>query len=332
MRYLRPLIEDTPSDASRRLAGGWCWFSQVEVLDRGGKAQRIGVDELPQDVLDRLCAPRANILQTSLDQPHVMGILNVTPDSFSDGGDSFDAQAATARAEQMHKDGASLIDVGGESTRPGATEVPVGEEIKRVLPVVTNIQSRLPVTISIDTRKADVVAALPKDAPFLINDVSAMRFDPKMADVVSKAGHPICLMHSVGDPETMQAQANYDDVLLDVYDHLDDRIAVAEAAGIPRDRIIVDPGIGFGKTLDHNLTLLRGLSLFHSLGCAILLGASRKKFIGTLGHAPEAKDRLGGSVAVALHGVRQGVQILRVHDTFATKQAVDLHMAIRRGS
>lgn len=327
MTYYRPVITEAGRHA---LAGGWARFDWVELLVRGEAAQRVKASAVPSDVMDRLSAPRSDIHRLNLKQPHVMGILNVTPDSFSDGGDNFDADAATRSAFQMQRDGARLIDIGGESTRPGAKEVPAHAELQRIMPVIENIRANLAISISVDTRKAEVVAALPPDREghFLINDVSAMRFDPAMAEVVAKSEHPICLMHSVADPETMQAHASYDDVLLDVYDHLAERIAVAEAAGISRDRIIVDPGIGFGKTLNHNLALIRGLSLFHGFGCPILLGASRKRFIGTLGNAPEAKNRLGGSLAVALEGVRQGVQILRVHDIFATKQAIDLQMAI----
>ena len=162
----------------------------------------------------------------------------------------------------------------------------------------------------------------------IINDVAAMTYDPDIAHVAAAATAPTCLMHAQGDPKTMQDAPHYDDVVLDVYDFLSARVAAAEAAGIRRDQIIVDPGIGFGKTLAHNLRLLQNLSIFHGLGCAVLLGASRKRFIGTIGNAPEAQDRMPGSVAIALHGIRQGMQILRVHDTLATRQAMSLHMAV----
>ena len=264
-----------------------------------------------------------------LDRPQVMGILNVTPDSFSDGGDHLDVDAAVAAAMRMQAEGAAFIDVGGESTRPGAVEVPVADEIARIVPVISALRARSDVAISIDTRKADVAAAALRAGGNFINDVSAFRFDPDLASVVARAGVPVCLMHSVGTPETMQDQAQYRDVVQEVYDHLAERIAVAVAAGISRDQIVVDPGIGFGKTLAHNLDLIRGLHRFRALGCPVLLGASRKRFIGTLGRAPEAKDRVGGSIAVALEGVRQGVQIVRVHDTLATKQAIDLQLAMQ---
>lgn len=323
MNYYRPIVQ---TDSAHRLAGGWARFDRVEVLERGKAGQVVAADDIPRDALTRLKALRAPIMSVPMDAPTIMGILNVTPDSFSDGGDFVATDVAVARAVQIQADGAAFIDIGGESTRPGAAEVPIDDEIARVAPVVEGVALANDIVISVDTRKAAVIASLTSDV--LVNDVSAMRFDPDMAATIAARGAPVCLMHSIATPETMQANAAYDDVLLDVYDHLAERIAVAEAAGIPRHCIIVDPGIGFGKTLEHNLTLIKGLSLFHGLGCPILLGASRKRFIGTLGHAPEAKDRLGGSVAVALEGVRQGVQILRVHDTFATKQAIDLQMAM----
>ena len=327
MTYVRPLLgpQDALGQDAVPLAGGWLKFERCEILERGRAPERVLAAELDSQTLERLTAPRSDIGPLPMNVPQVMGILNVTPDSFSDGGDAFETQDAIVRANTMLGEGATIIDVGGESTRPGAKEVPVTEEIARVMPVIDGLTAPL---ISVDTRKSQVVEALPANKPFLVNDVSAMRFDPDMAQTVANAGLPICLMHSVADPETMQSDPRYDNVLLDVYDHLSDRIDAALSAGIPREKIIVDPGIGFGKTLDHNLTLLRGLSLFHALGCPVLLGASRKRFIGTIGKAEIAKDRLGGSVSVALHGVMQGVQILRVHDTFATKQAIDLHMAI----
>jgi dihydropteroate synthase len=257
-----------------------------------------------------------------------MGILNVTPDSFSDGGLFEDPSVAVAHAREMQTAGVDIIDIGGESTRPGAAVVPVAQEIARTAPVIAAIRTQSAVPISIDTRKAPVAQAAIAAGAGLINDVAALGFDPDLARVAVDAGVPVCLMHAQGDPATMQHDPRYDDVLLDVYDFLAARVAVAEAAGIPRDRIVVDPGIGFGKTVAHNLALLGGLALFHGLGCPILLGASRKRFIGTIAGADNAADRVAGSVAVAVHGVRQGVQILRVHDTYETRQAVDLELAI----
>ncbi len=269
------------------------------------------------------------IAGVSLARPQVMGILNVTPDSFSDGGDHVAVEVAVKSALRMQVEGAAFIDIGGESTRPGAAEVPIEVEIARVVPVIEGLRKVSDVAISIDTRKANVAEAAIKAGANFINDVSAFRFDPDLAEVVARTDVPVCLMHSVGTPETMQDQAQYRDVVQEVYDHLAERIAFAEAAGIARTQIVVDPGIGFGKTLEHNLDLLAGLDRFHALGCPVLLGASRKRFIGSIGGAENPKDRLGGSVAVALEGVRQGVQILRVHDTLATKQAIDLQLAMQ---
>ena len=255
-----------------------------------------------------------------------MGILNVTPDSFSDGG-RFDGAAAAASSARAMADDVSMIDIGGESTRPGATPVSVDEEISRTAPVLEAL-TELDVAKSIDTRNAVTARAALAAGAGLVNDVSAMTHDPGMAAAVAESGAPVCLMHAQGDPQTMQDAPRYEDVVLDVYDQLAARVQAAAAAGIPRARILVDPGIGFGKTLEHNLALLRRLSLFHGLGCAVLLGASRKRFIGTIGQAPEAQNRAPGSIAVALHGVTQGVQLLRVHDTAATAQALRLACAL----
>jgi dihydropteroate synthase len=226
-------------------------------------------------------------------------------------------------------DGADILDIGGESTRPGADTVPVAQEINRTAPVIEAIRAAgITTPISIDTRKAAVAQAALDAGADMVNDVSAMRFDPDMAALVAKRDVPVCLMHAQGDPKTMQTDPTYADVVQEVAEYLHHRIKVAEEAGIARARIIVDPGIGFGKTLQHNVSLLRHLAVYHDLGCPILLGASRKGFIGTLGGAKVARDRMPGSVAVALHGAGQGVQILRVHDVNETRQALSLHLAI----
>ncbi|MDE3123398.1 MAG: dihydropteroate synthase [Paracoccaceae bacterium] len=334
MTYYRPIAQldaARPVDALS-LAGGWCWFDRVEALDRTGRREVIPARDLPAEIRDRLTAPRAPLCGLGFDRPRVMGILNVTPDSFSDGGEHWGTAQALAHARVLKAEGADILDIGGESTRPGAAEVPVTDEIARVAPVIATLRSEGEgIAISVDTRKAAVARAALGAGAGLVNDVSAMEFDPGMAALVAETGAPICLMHAQGTPEVMQADPRYDDVLLDVYDALAERVAAAEAAGIPRARIMVDPGIGFGKTLDHNLTLLRGLSLFHGLGCAILLGVSRKRFIGTIGRAPEAKDRAPGSVATALTGVAQGAQMIRVHDVFETSQALRLWQRITVG-
>ncbi|MEN8840418.1 MAG: dihydropteroate synthase [Octadecabacter sp.] len=331
MVYYRPIAMTDPQrpKTAVTLAGGWCWFTHVERMQRGRAGELVPVGEVPDDVISRFSAPRATVAGLDLGAPRLMSILNVTPDSFSDGGLFNAPDAALAQAHAMVADGADIIDIGGESTRPGAVTVDVEEEIARTAPVIAAMRAGSAVAISIDTRKASVAQAALDAGASLVNDVAALTFDPDMARVAAKSNAPVCLMHAQGDPATMQDDPTYVDVTLDVYDFLNARIQAAEAAGIRRDQIIVDPGIGFGKTQDHNLTLLRNLSIFHGLGCAVLLGASRKRFIGTIGQAPNAIDRLGGSVAVALHGLSQGMQILRVHDTLPTRQAIRLYMAVK---
>ncbi len=329
-RYYRPILRfgEVPTPQSFPLAGGLCWFDKAVIHERGAGQKKVMAGDLPKEVLDRFIAPRAPVCGLDMRRPQVMGILNVTPDSFSDGGLFDKPEAAIAHAQAMIREGASIIDIGGESTRPGAAVVPVEEEIARAAPVIAAIRSDSDVPISIDTRKGPVGHAAITAGASLITDVAAFTSEPALLDVAVAAKAPVCIMHAQGTPETMQQDPKYDDVLLDIYDFLEERVATAEAAGIPRNQIIVDPGIGFGKTLERNLTILRGIAIFHGLGCPILLGASRKRFIGTIGGGQDAADRLGGSVAVALFGARQGVQILRVHDIFATKQALDLDWAI----
>ena len=328
--YYRPLVRNGPRDGAqgKSLAGGAAWFDTVAVHSRDAETVYRAAADIPADALEALTSPRAPIAGLDMSRSHVMGILNVTPDSFSDGGQFLAADAAVSHAHAMAQQGAAIIDIGGESTRPGAKDVPAEEEQARTAPVIAAIRQESAVPISIDTRKSTVAQAAITAGADIVNDVAAFTYDPLLAKVAAQADVPVCLMHAQGTPATMQSAPHYDDVLLDVYDFLESRIAAAEGAGIARSRIIVDPGIGFGKTLEHNLILLRGLSLFHGLGCPILLGASRKRFIGTIGGGDEATARLGGSVAVALHGVRQGAQILRVHDIFETRQAIDLERAI----
>ncbi|MFM7334617.1 MAG: dihydropteroate synthase [Tabrizicola sp.] len=330
MEYFRPIAMTDPArpKAALTLAGGWCWFDRVEVLSRAAPRRVIAAAEVPVAVLHRLTASRAPFAGLTMDRPRLMGILNVTPDSFSDGGRFLGAEAAVAQARAM-AEGAEIIDVGGESTRPGAVEVPVDEEIARTVPVIAALrEGGLAAPISIDTRKAPVAAAALKAGASIVNDVSAFDFDPTLGPMVAKLGAPVVLMHAQGVPASMQDDPRYGDVLLDVYDALAARLARAEAIGIDRARIVLDPGIGFGKTLEHNLALLRGLSLFHGLGCALLLGTSRKRFIGTIGQAEAADARAPGSIVTALAGVAQGVQIVRVHDVPETRQALRLWHAL----
>lgn len=327
MRYIRPLVQVDPArpEGAVVLAGGWCWFDRVEVLRRDAPPEVLPVAALTAEELAPLCAPRAPVAGLTMDTPRVMAILNVTPDSFSDGGlhAGRELEAALALAGV-----ADLLDIGGESTRPGAEQVALAEEIARVVPVVEGLRAAGCATpISLDTRKAGVARAGLAAGADMVNDVSAMLFDPQIAAVTAEAGVPICLMHAQGSPETMQDDPRYTDVLLDVYDHLAARVAAAEAAGIARARIVVDPGIGFGKRLEHNLALLGRLSLFHGLGCPVLLGVSRKRFIGTIGEAEVAAERMPGSLALAVLAAGQGVQLLRVHDARETRQGLRLAAA-----
>jgi len=331
--YYRPIprTDQTRPEGALPLAGGWTWFDTVEVLYRDAPSHLLPATELPQEPLDRLTAPRAPIAGLSFDTTQLMGILNVTPDSFSDGGEHYDPRTAVSHAQTMQDQGASIIDIGGESTRPGAEEVAISEEIRRTTPVIEAIRADSDVPISVDTRKAAVAQAAHEAGASLINDVAGFTFDPALAPFAAEAGLPVCVMHAQGTPDIMQVDPRYDNVALDIYDYLEHRIKALEAAGIPRNQIITDPGIGFGKTLDHNLTLLQKLALFHSLGCPILLGASRKRFIGTIGGNEEARHRAPGSIAVALAGVAQGVQMLRIHDVRETTEALRLWQAATLG-
>jgi dihydropteroate synthase len=332
-RYVRPIVMSDPARSAEALplAGGPCWFDRVEVLERGRPSVVVPAADLEGPALARLTAARPDFGGLAMDRARIMGILNVTPDSFSDGGLFLKPDAAVMQARLMAA-GAEIIDVGGESTRPGAAEVSASEEIARTAPVIAALRAGgLEAAISIDTRKAAVARAALAAGASWVNDVTALRFDPAMAGAVAEARVPLILMHSIATPATMQDDPVYDDVLLDVYDALADRVAVAEAAGVLRENIAVDPGIGFGKTLAHNLALLARLSLFHGLGLPVLLGASRKRFIGTIGQEDDAARRMPGSLAVALHGVAQGVQMIRVHDVVETRQALSLWSAVRAG-
>ena len=334
MIYIRPipLCDIAHLPGALRIGGGWCHFSHVEVLERGRAPHVVPVAEVSAAQMQALTAERAAFAGLSMDTPRIMGILNVTPDSFSDGGLFDRPEAALMAARRMAAD-ADIIDIGGESMRPGAVEIASVEETARTAPVIAALRAAgIARPVSIDTRKADVARAALAAGAGIVNDVSALGFDPGMARLVSEAGAPVILMHSVGNPQTMQDDPRYGDVLLDVYDALRHRIAGAEAAGIARSRIAVDPGIGFGKTLEHNLALLARLSLFHSLGLPILLGASRKRFIGTLSGEQEAARRMPGSIAVALGGVAQGVQMIRVHDVAETRQALRMWQAATQGA
>lgn len=328
-RY-RPLVQSGPRrTGALPLTGGDLWFAFAERLERGRPGAVVPVHEVPDPVSLALTSARAPIAGLDLGELQIMGILNTTPDSFSDGGRHDSLEPALKAARAMIDAGASLIDVGGESTRPGAETVDPEEEIARTAPVIAGLQGAV---VSIDTRKASVAAAAHEAGAALINDVSALTYDPALAAYCAAHDLPVCVMHAQGDPATMQQAPRYDDVLLDIYDYLETRVASLESLGIPRARILVDPGIGFGKTIEHNLTILRGLSLFHGLGCGVLLGVSRKGFIGAIGQEPDPAARAPGSIAVGLAGIAQGVQFLRVHDVAETVQAVRLWQAVSKGN
>ena len=326
-----------------RLAGGLNWFGLVELIGVEGRkrvsSELVAVERV-EDRFDqtmaadwaRITAPRAPLQlgerTIRLDQPQVMGIVNATPDSFSDGGSYADASAAAEAGAEMAAQGAAIIDVGGESTRPGATMVWEEDEIARVLPIVQQL-SRGGNAVSIDSRKSAVMSAALGAGARLVNDVSALTWDPQSAAAVAAAGAPVVLMHHQGDPQSMQKDPRYEDALVEVYLWLEERIAAAEQAGIARDKILVDPGIGFGKTVAHNLELMNGLALFHGLGCPIVLGASRKRMIGALSSEAPADQRLPGSIALALKAVEQGAQIVRVHDVPETVQALKIWRGLR---
>ncbi len=256
-----------------------------------------------------------------------MGILNVTPDSFSDGGAWTKLKDAVAHARRMHEDGAAIVDIGGESTRPGAQTVTEEEEIARVVDVIDGCADASVHCISIDTRKARVMEAALRAGARMINDVSALTFDPDALSVAAATDVPIVLMHAQGTPETMQDDPHYNDVVFDIYDYLSERVESCVAAGVARERLIVDPGIGFGKTIDHNLALLNSLSLFHGLGLPVLVGASRKRYIEAVDRATPPGQRLGGSLAAVAAACAHGIDIVRVHDVAETRQFIALSKA-----
>lgn len=327
--YPEPLICPADMPGAHPLAGGPLHFAHVRLHSRDAAPQIVAANTLPAKTLNALTAPRAAVAGLSMDRPRLMGILNTTPDSFSDGGKFNAPDAALTQARAMVADGADILDIGGESTRPGAAFVPPEAEIARTAPIIQALTAQgMATLISIDTRKANVAQAAIDAGAGLINDVSAALYDPEMLPTMVASGGPVCLMHAQGEPETMQENPRYFNVVLDVFDALRDMRDRAVAAGIPAARIVLDPGIGFGKTMDHNLALLRALPMFHALGCPLLLGVSRKRFIGTLTGVADAGDRVIGSVALALYGADAGVQILRVHDVLQTRQALAMRAAL----
>jgi len=265
------------------------------------------------------------------DRPLIQAILNVTPDSFSDGGRFASRDAALAQAKAMIAAGADTLDIGGESTRPGAEEVPVQQELDRVMPVIEALTG-CPVPISIDTRKAQVMRAAVAAGAAIINDVSGLSFDPAAAPAAAELACPVIVCHAQGTPQTMQTDPHYDHVLLDIFDWCGGRLDALQQQGVPRHRIVLDPGIGFGKTTAHNLTLLNGLALFGALGRPLLVGASRKRFIAALSAGEPADRRLGGSLAAAIKAFDQGAAMVRVHDVEQTVQARAVWQALVQAS
>jgi dihydropteroate synthase len=355
--YLRPLGLLYGDAAVRAVAGGWGLplgddgraFAAGEVWLRAGPrveraslpvgelrpwATRAGgeIEAALERRLQRLIQPAgrppglpAGLLDPG---PLIMGVINVTPDSFSDGGQFLEPALAIAEGRRQRAAGADIVDVGGESTRPGAAEVTAEEEIRRVVPVVEAL-AQSGILVSIDTRKACVMQAAIAAGARMINDVSALRHDPDSLRVAGASGLPVVLMHSQGEPATMQRQPTYACAALDVFDHLEERIEAWVAAGFEHARLLIDPGIGFGKTVAHNVEILSRLGLYLGLGRPLLLGVSRKSFIARLGGDGTASERLPGSLAAALAGLAEGVAVLRVHDVAATAQALRIWQALR---
>lgn len=356
--YIRPIgfaaSPQSEQGEAIRLAGGLVYASRFALIRREGSRvvarERVTVDgmaaalaRLPADLAaegeqqwEALRAVHAPLVCGSrtirLDQPQVMGILNMTPDSFSDGGKFLDdLTEAKAHAAGMLEAGAALVDIGGESTRPGAPAVWEGDELKRVIPAIEHCAA-MGAAISCDTRRVGVMEAALKAGAHIINDVSALRHDPRALEFAAASGIPVVLMHAPGEGDDLHGQPSYADVVLDVFDWLKARRDAALAAGIPREKIILDPGVGFGKTVADNLAILNALALYHALGHPLLLGASRKRFIGALSNEAPAHKRTGGSLAAALQGMNAGVQLLRVHDVAETVQARDIWRGMRDGA
>ena len=326
-----------------RLAGGLNWFAAVELIGIEGGARKstelVRVESIEgrfdddmrsqwKALTSQRPALKLGERVIRLDQPQVMGIINATPDSFSDGGQFRDAAEAAEAGARMSAEGAAVIDVGGESTRPGARSIWEGDEIERVVPVIRQLAAG-GCAVSLDTRKADVMTAGIEAGARMINDVSALAYDARSLEVAASLGVPIVLMHHKGAPEVMQENPRYEDVLVEVYLWLEERIEAARGAGICTEHILIDPGFGFGKNLSHNLELMNGLALFHSLGCPLVVGASRKRTIGALSNEAPVDKRLAGSITFALKAAEQGAQIVRVHDAFETVQALRVWRGMR---
>jgi dihydropteroate synthase len=266
----------------------------------------------------------------TLDRPRVVGIINVTPDSFSDGGQFASVEAAVEHGLRLAEEGADMLDVGGESTRPGAAEVPLEEELQRVIPVIEQLAARTSLPLAVDTSKPEIMRAAVAAGAGMINDVYALRREGAM-DAASELRVPVCLMHMQGEPRSMQDEPHYDDVVGDVHRFLTDRLFACELAGIDRRKVMVDPGFGFGKNLEHNLALLRKLQRFADLGSGVYVGLSRKSMIGSLTGRKQPAERAAGSVAAALIAVQRGARMVRVHDVAPTVDALKVWHAVQAG-
>ena len=338
--YFRPVSLVYGPDAGKLVKAGKGYllagrhdiaFSGAEITERSGSQVRRHLTFDEKEIrnhpsFEAVTTPRPDFGPLELNRCHIMGIVNVTPDSFSDGGVHFEAETAVSEARKMAEDGAVVLDIGGESTRPGSETVTNDQEHDRIMPVIEALAKDH--VVSVDTRKAPLMKEALSKGVTIINDVAALQFDPEAPGVVAKAKAPVILMHAQGEPRTMQLAPKYDDVALDVYDQLAALVAKAEAAGIARANIMVDPGIGFGKTFKQNLELLQQISLLHGLGVGLLIGLSRKGFIGALTHEKTAAKRLGGSLGGALHAAMHGAQILRVHDVKETFTALSVFGAV----
>ena len=324
-----------------RLANGNRFFTKLEIIKKNSKitSESISVEDFLEltkkkknqdflNILLRLKSKRTLLSKSPFKKKnyYIFGILNITPDSFSDGGDNILLESAIHNAKQMVKNKVDFIDVGGESTRPGAKKVRVNEEIIRIMPIIQYLQKQ-ELNVSLDTRNSETMKFGLLSGVSIINDVSALTNDEDSINVIREFKKPIILMHMPGNPKNMMDHI-YKNFLLDIYDYLEERIEFCVKNGINRSNIIIDPGIGFGKDSKQNLDALKNISLFHSLGCPIMLGASRKRFISNVYGQTAPKERLAGSIAVALHSFYQGIQIFRVHDVFETKQALELFNCI----
>ena len=323
MKYFFPEINYGPCGFEKfhTIYGGTTIFNSFRVIQRNKKPRVISSSEVKEEFLNRFISKPISRLGLSFDAPVIMGILNVTPDSFFDGEKFFTEKQFVEKGLNLLKIGCTILDIGGESTRPGAKEVPSTIEIERITGVIKTIKTSVPsAIISVDTRKSLVAEKALEAGASIVNDISAGSFDKEMFEVVAKHGAGICLMHSQGLPENMQNKPHYDQILLDLYDYFEEKIAEAQSKGIPREKIVIDPGLGFGKKLHHNLEIINKISLFLGLGLPVMVGLSRKSFIGEIIGEKEPSERLVGSVVAMLKTLSQGVNIVRVHDV---KEATD---------